>query len=114
MEKQRGWQRLEEIGSAFENGVRDAMAKAGSDFTFHRVGSMFCIFFTREEVFDLESAKVSAKGESFKQFFQYCLDNGVFMAPSPYETGFISMAHAQEDIDRSVQVIGEAFAEIRG
>ena len=114
MEKQRGWQRLEEIGSAFESGVRDAMAQAGSDFTFHRVGSMFCLFFTGEEVFDLESAKVAANGGSFKKFFQYCLENGVFLAPSPYETGFISMAHAQEDIDRSVQVIGEAFAEIRG
>jgi glutamate-1-semialdehyde 2,1-aminomutase len=111
MEKQRGWQRLEEIGAIFESGVRKAMAEAGCDYTFHRVGSMFCLFFTGEEVFDLDGAKAAAAGGSFKPFFHACLEKGVFLAPSPYETGFLCMAHAEEDIARTVEVIGEAFTE---
>ena len=111
MEKQRGWQRLEEIGAIFESGVRKAMAEAGCDYTFHRVGSMFCLFFTGEEVFDLDGAKAAAGGGSFKPFFHACLEKGVFLAPSPYETGFLCMAHAEEDIARTVKVIGEAFTE---
>ena len=114
MEKQRGWQRLEEIGAIFESGVREAVAKAGRDYTFHRVGSMFCLFFTGEEVFNLDDARAAAQGGAFKSFFHACLKKGVFLAPSPYETGFICMAHAEEDIARTVEVIGEALAEGRG
>ena len=114
MEKQRGWQRLEEIGAIFESGVREALAKAGRDYTFHRVGSMFCLFFTGEEVFNLDDATAAAQGGAFKSFFHACLKKGVFLAPSPYETGFICMAHAEEDIARTVEVIGEALAEGRG
>ena len=111
MEKQRGWQRLEEIGASLESGIRRVMAQAGRDYTFHRVGSMFCLFFTGDAVFDLDSAKAAAQGDGFKRFFHACLERGVFLAPSPYETGFLCMAHAEEDIARTVEVIGEVFAE---
>lgn len=113
MEKQRGWQRLEEIGATFESGVRRVMAQAGRDYTFHRVGSMFCLFFTGDDVFDLDSAKAAARGSAFKSFFHACLERGIFFAPSPYETGFLCMAHAEEDIARTVEVIGEVLAEGR-
>ena len=108
LEKQKGWQRLEEIGAMFEAGVREALAKAGRNYTFHRVGSMFCLFFTEGEVTDLESAMAVDK-EAFGRFFHGCLERGVYLAPSPYETGFLCMAHAEDDIARTLEVIGEAL-----
>ena len=70
---------------------------------------MFCLFFTNSPVNDLSSATAAAESGSFKDFFHYCLNIGVFLAPSPYETGFISMAHSEEDILKTVKVIENAF-----
>ena len=110
LDKLQGWQRLEESGALFEQGVREALSKAGKEYIFHRIGSMFCLFFTNVPVKDLGSATAAAESGFFKDFFHYCLKNGVFLAPSPYETGFISMAHSEEDILQTVQVIENAFS----
>ena len=109
LDKLQGWQRLEETGALFEKGVREALSKAGKEYIFHRIGSMFCLFFTNSPVRDLDSATAVAESGSFKGFFHYCLKNGVFLAPSPYETGFISMAHSEEDILQTVQIIENAL-----
>ncbi len=109
LDKLQGWQRLEETGALFEKGVREALSKAGKEYIFHRIGSMFCLFFTNSPVRDLDSATAAAESGSFKGFFHYCLKNGVFLAPSPYETGFISMAHSEEDILQTVQIIENAL-----
>ena len=109
LDKLQGWQRLEETGALFEKGVNEALAKAGKEYIFHRIGSMFCLFFTNSPVRDLDSATAAAESGSFKDFFHYCLKNGVFLAPSPYETGFISMAHSEEDILQTVQIIENAL-----
>jgi len=109
LDKLQGWQRLEETGALFEKGVREALSKAGKEYIFHRIGSMFCLFFTNSPVRDLDSATATAESGSFKGFFHYCLKNGVFLAPSPYETGFISMAHSEEDILQTVQIIENAL-----
>jgi glutamate-1-semialdehyde 2,1-aminomutase len=109
LDKLQGWQRLEETGALFEKGVREALSKAGKEYIFHRIGSMFCLFFTNSPVRDLDSATAAAESGSFKDFFHYCLKNGVFLAPSPYETGFISMAHSEEDILQTVQIIENAL-----
>ena len=109
LDKLQGWQRLEETGALFEKGVREALSKAGKEYIFHRIGSMFCLFFTNSPVRDLDSATAATESGSFKGFFHYCLKNGVFLAPSPYETGFISMAHSEEDILQTVQIIENAL-----
>jgi glutamate-1-semialdehyde 2,1-aminomutase len=109
LDKLQGWQRLEETGALFEKGVREALSKAGKEYIFHRIGSMFCLFFTNSPVRDLDSATAAAESGFFKGFFHYCLKNGVFLAPSPYETGFISMAHSEEDILQTVQIIENAL-----
>ena len=109
LDKLQGWQRLEETGALFEKGIREALSKLGKEYIFHRIGSMFCLFFTNSPVNDLSSATAAADSGSFKNFFHYCLNNGVFLAPSPYETGFISMAHSEEDILKTVKVIENAF-----
>ncbi|MBA71366.1 MAG: glutamate-1-semialdehyde-2,1-aminomutase [Verrucomicrobiales bacterium] len=109
LDKLQGWQRLEETGALFEKGVREALSNAGKEYIFHRIGSMFCLFFTNSPVRDLDSATAATESGSFKGFFHYCLKNGVFLAPSPYETGFISMAHSEEDILQTVQIIENAL-----
>ena len=108
LERQRGWERLEEIGALFEAGVRELLQKLGKDYTFHRIGSMFCLFFNEQPVTDLSSAMATDKA-AFGKFFHACLERGVYFAPSPYETGFLCMAHGADDIGRTVEVMGEAL-----
>jgi glutamate-1-semialdehyde 2,1-aminomutase len=72
------------------------------------VGSMFTFFFTRGPVTDWESAKRSDT-ERFKQFFHWMLDCGIYLAPSQFEAGFVSTAHSDQDIARTVEAAREFF-----
>ncbi|NRB75446.1 MAG: glutamate-1-semialdehyde 2,1-aminomutase [Verrucomicrobiales bacterium] len=111
MERLDGWQRLEEIGQQFEDGVRDALNEIGRDLTFHRVGSMFCLFFMEGKVENVDDVK-NSDFDAFRKFFWSTLDKGVYFAPSQYEAGFISLAHAAEDIDKTAEVTRDALKEI--
>ena len=102
MQAREGWDRLEEIGQSFEHGVRDCLKKIGKDLTFHRVGSMFCLFFTDEKIWNVDDVKKS-DFQAFNRFFWAALDAGVYFAPSQYEAGFISMAHAADDLEKTVE-----------
>ena len=70
--------------------------------TVNRVGSMFTFFFTPEPVTDWESAKRADTGR-FGQFFHWMLDRGIYLAPSQFEAGFLSAAHSEQDIARTVE-----------
>ncbi len=111
MERQDGYTRLEQLGARLEAGVRDLLAAKGLDYRFNRVGSMFCLFFTGEEIVDLDSV-MTADTAAFRKFFTSMLEQGVYMAPSPYETGFISMAHGFDEIDATVDAMERALASI--
>ncbi len=108
LERLDGWRRLEQLGAAFEEGVRDAIDGRAGQFTFHRVGSMFCLFFTGGPVGSLADAQRSDR-EAFKRFFHRCLEAGVYLAPSQFETGFLSLAHTPDDIERTVRIMGDAL-----
>jgi glutamate-1-semialdehyde 2,1-aminomutase len=62
---------------------------------------MFCAYFTTEPVHDLADAMNSDR-ERFKQFFHGMLEEGVYLAPSQFEAGFVSTAHSEQDIARTV------------
>ncbi len=109
LEKQDGWNRLETLGAVFEKAVRDALAACGRNYTFHRLGSMFCLFFTEQEVHDLDDAK-SSDLSAFKKFFGSTLEDGIYFAPSQFETGFISLAHSEADIETTAQAAARALA----
>jgi glutamate-1-semialdehyde 2,1-aminomutase len=79
-------------------------------FTFHRIGSMFCLFFTPGPVFDLASAK-SSDLKTFAKFFNGCLNRGVYFAPSQFETGFLSTAHSPADVMQTAEIVRAALAE---
>jgi glutamate-1-semialdehyde 2,1-aminomutase len=111
MQRIDGWARLEELGAIFEEGVRDTLRKSNRRYTFNRIGSMFCLFFTDGEVFDLASAQRSDRA-AFAKFFHACLDNGVYFAPSQFEAGFISTAHTSEQMSRTAEVAALALRSI--
>lgn len=106
LERVDGWLRLEQLGAQLENGLREAASRSGC--TFHRAGSMFSLFFTAGPVRNLEEAKKSDTVK-FAKFFHYCLEHGVYFPPSQFETGFISTAHTDEDIARTVGVVVQAL-----
>lgn len=112
LESRHGYDQLESLGARFETGLRSALETFGRPYTFHRIGSMFCLFFSEAPVYDLTTAQ-QADTEAFKRFFHAALEAGVYLAPSPYETGFISLAHSAGDIDETVEVIGQALARSR-
>ena len=111
LDKVDGWRALEVLGARLESGIRALLAQKGLDFTFHRTGSMFCLFFTEQEIINLDSVS-GADMEAFKRFFWSLLDQGVFFAPSPYETGFISLAHSAGDIDETLECVEKALEAV--
>lgn len=92
---------LEQIGSQLEAGMREVAKSTGLPVQFNRCGSMFCSYFTTEPVHNLAEAMKSDR-ERFKRFFHGMLQEGIYLAPSQFEAGFISTAHATADIDKTV------------
>ena len=111
MEKLRGYDQLEELGKTLEEGVLEGLRKSGRNYRWYRRGSMFCLFFTEKEVTNLTDAKTSDT-EAFKKFFHRCLEDGVYFAPSPFETGFISLAHGGDDLAKTTEVVSAALAAL--
>ncbi|HEU4678804.1 MAG TPA: glutamate-1-semialdehyde 2,1-aminomutase [Terrimicrobiaceae bacterium] len=101
-----GWSRLEDLGAQFESQVRSNIA--GKPMTFHRIGSMFCLYFCEGPVRSLTDAQRSERS-AFARYFHGCLERGVYFAPSQFEAGFISLAHTEADIERTAQVAAEAI-----
>ncbi|MDB6075879.1 MAG: glutamate-semialdehyde--aminomutase [Verrucomicrobiaceae bacterium] len=108
MEKQNGYAHLEKLGQIMEDAVLDVLKTSGRNYQWYRKGSMFCLFFTETPVRNLTDAKTSDI-PAFRKFFHACLDNGVYFAPSQYETGFISLAHSPDDLARTAEVVSNAL-----
>jgi len=106
-----GWKLLEELGAQYEKLARDAINNSNIDITFHRLGSMFCVFFAAGPIVDLASAQRSDL-QMFAKFFHACLKRGVCFAPSQFESGFISTSHTPHDIEATGAAVREALAEL--
>jgi glutamate-1-semialdehyde 2,1-aminomutase len=111
LERIDGWKLLEKLGAQFENAVCEAVKKSEVRATFHRVGSMFCLFFASGPIVDLASAQRSDL-KMFAKYFQGCLKRGVYFAPSQFETGFISTAHSSDDIEHTGAIVRESLLEL--
>ena len=95
---------LERLSAKLETGLREAAAQAGVVSTINRVGSMITAFFTEGPVTDWPSAAESDTGR-YGRFFRAMLEEGVYLAPSQFECAFISVAHTDELIDRTVEAV---------
>jgi glutamate-1-semialdehyde 2,1-aminomutase len=98
-----------EVYQVIESRAAQLTANPPAGITVNRVGSMFTFFFTPEPVTDWESAKRADTGR-FGQFFHWMLDRGIYLAPSQFEAGFLSAAHSEQDISRTVEVARQFFA----
>ena len=98
------FQRLSEKTIYLENGIQKALSSNGIAFTINRIGSMISVHFDAEPVIDFQSA---AKGdnETFKKFFHGLLNEGIYIAPSAYETWFITDALTYDDLDFTIRAI---------
>lgn len=98
------FQRLEEKTAYLESGIQKVLSELGIDFTINRVGSMISVHFDATPVVDFQTA---AKGDnaSFKKFFHGLLQEGIYIAPSAYETWFITDALTYEDLDHTIAAV---------
>jgi glutamate-1-semialdehyde 2,1-aminomutase len=106
------YERLEAISGKLAMGLTAAAAKAGVPLTVNRVGSMFTCFFSRDPVTDYASAKRSDTAR-FARFFRALLERGVYFPPSQFEAAFVSTAHTEADVARTVEAAAKAFEEVR-
>jgi glutamate-1-semialdehyde 2,1-aminomutase len=106
------YRKLEELGAALEAGLRHAAKSAGVPVQFNRRGSMFCAYFTTEPVHNLEDAMKSDR-DRFKTYFHAMLEQGIYLAPSQFEAGFISTAHTSFDIEKTIGAAGKALRTLR-
>ena len=109
LERVNGWAKLEELGAEFESATRAALRRAGRDCVFQRIGSMFCLYFTSEAVWNLADAQRSDRA-AFGRYFHRCLEAGVYFAPSQFEAGFLSLAHSADDLARTAEVVAAALS----
>jgi glutamate-1-semialdehyde 2,1-aminomutase len=105
------YQQLETLGAQLEAGLKDAAKAAGIPVTFNRCGSMFCAYFTGGPVHNLADAMKSDRAR-FARYFHGMLDAGVYLAPSQFEAGFISVAHTAADIDQTVKAAAKVLRVI--
>jgi glutamate-1-semialdehyde 2,1-aminomutase len=102
---------LEQLGAQLEAGMCEAAKSAGVPVTFNRCGSMFCGYFTGEPVHNVSDAMKSDR-ERFKKFFHGMLNEGIYFAPSQFEAGFLSTAHSEADIEKTVVVASKVMKQL--
>ncbi len=105
------YERLEEAGARFIEGLDDVFERYRIPHQVNHRGSMVGFFFTGAPVVDLDSAKTSDT-VFFARFFRAMLERGVYLAPSQFEAGFLSTAHSDEVLDRTVAAADEAVASV--
>jgi glutamate-1-semialdehyde 2,1-aminomutase len=103
--------RLEKLGRQVKEALLAAAQKKGLPLQVPQIGSMFSAFFTAKPVRDYATA---LRGDSklFARFFHGCLERGVYLPPSPYETAFLSTAHEGAPTDRACQIMTEAIGAL--
>jgi len=108
------YESLREKGKKFADGVKSAAEKAGvaDKLCFKSLESLSCVFFTDKDVKDFSTAATS-NTEAYAAFFREMLKRGIYLAPSQFEVAFVSTAHTEEDIEKSVQAAEESFKAIK-
>jgi len=105
------YQQLEERASRLAEGLAESARASGAQAQVNRVGSMLTVFFGQGRIDDAASAR-RCDARQFARFFHGMLERGVFLPPSQFETAFVSAAHSSEDIEHTIEVGKEVFAEV--
>ncbi len=94
------------------SGLQERADQARIPFTTNQVGAMFGCFFSAEDKISQFSQVMNCNAERFKHYFHIMLQNGVYLAPSAYEAGFVSSAHGEEEIQLTLDAAEKAFAAL--
>lgn len=105
------YERLETLSARLAEGLADNARKLGIPHTVNRVGSMVCLFFTETPVVNYETAKTSDL-ERFSKYFRHLLEEGVMIPPSQFEGMFVSLAHTEADIERTIEASYHAMKKL--
>ncbi len=105
------YDRLDETTGLLVDGLAGVMRRHGVPHRCNRAGSMFTVFFTQDPVDDLAGARKSDRA-LFAKYFGAMLDRGIYLAPSPFETSFVSSAHTHADVERTVAAADAAMAQL--
>lgn len=105
------YQNLEEKSRMVAEGISKAARDAGYPVYSTRVGSMFCAFFTKNAVYDWQTA-AQCDTKAFAKYFLAMLDEGIYLAPSQFETAFVSAAHTVADIEKTIAAAARSFKQI--
>ncbi len=105
------YERLEAVSRTLTGGLEQQATRAGVPIRIQRVGSMFTVFFTAAAVTDYASAKASDTAR-FARFFRALLDRGIYFPPSQFEAAFVSLAHSDADVARTVEAASGALEEL--
>jgi len=105
------WSEMEVRSHQLETGIESAAKKAGVPVAQTRVGTMRTLFFSELKPIDWKTAKM-ADTVRFAKFFQEMLENGIYLAPSQFEAGFLSIMHTPEIIDHTLEAVNNAFSSM--
>ena len=106
------YDRIGKLSETLASGLLDAAQNAGLEVCGHQIGSMSCLFFNPGPVYDYASAAKSDQ-DLFAKFYRNCRESGVYLAPSPFETTFVSAAHTEADIEQTLSVAKAVFEDLR-
>ncbi len=102
---------LEQSTAYFVDGVKDLANKYSIPMVVHHLPGMFGLFFTQADDVTCYAEVMQCNGEYFKRFFHACLNKGLYLAPSAFEAGFVSLAHTQDIQDKALAIIASAFED---
>ena len=105
------YEQLESRAAALAEGLAEATQKHDIDAWHSRVGSMLMLYFTSETVTDADGAR-AADTERFEHYFWGLVARGVYVAPSQFEAGFVSLVHSEDDINKTVQAATQVLASL--
>lgn len=105
------YEELEQKAASLEQGLREAALTSGVEVSLNRVGSMLCAFFTGRSVNDYVTA-CSSNTSYFSAFFKSMLEQGVYLAPSQFEATFVSLAHGEKEIEKTLIAARNSFKAI--
>ena len=102
---------LNNIGGKLVKGFQNSLDRLGLDYTINHIGSMYSLFFTDQHVYDFESAK-NSDTVRFGKYFQAMLKRGIYLAPSQYESLFLSTALTNDLVEKIIQANEESLLEV--
>lgn len=106
------YEELEKKTVALTEGMKSVAKKAGIPLSSNHMGGMFGLFFTGNHKVETFADVMACNQEQFKQFFHGMLAEGIYLAPSAFEAGFISLAHSEEDINDTINAAEKVFANL--